>query len=126
VWVAACGGPARPAQLISVPLEIESQSRKPNYAAAVGEESVHAGDGVVVIEAEKDFSLRLSGIALEAGERGARIHVRIPGWHNGQVLAGTVTGKDEIRLESDLRISAIPQPPLFSQQPAAEELSRDQ
>jgi Chaperone for flagella basal body P-ring formation len=126
MWVAACGGPARPAQLFSVPLQIESRSGKPSYAAAVPQEIVHVGDGVVVIESEKDFSLRLSGIALEAGQQGSKIHVRIPAWHNGQVLAGAVTGKDEVRLGSDLHLSAIPQPPLFSDEPAAGESSRDQ
>lgn len=126
MWVAACGGPARPAQLFSVPLQIESRSGKPSYAAAVPQEIVHVGDGVVVIESEKDFSLRLSGIALEAGQQGTKIHVRIPAWHNGQVLAGAVTGKDEVRLESDLHLSAIPQPPLFSDEQAAGESSRDQ
>lgn len=128
IWVEACGGQPRPAQLISLPLDGRSQTRNGTQIAAapIPQQSVHTGDGVVVLESDKDFSVRLSGVALEAAQQGARIHVRIPAWHNGEVLVGTVTAKNEIQLLAGAQRFPLPQPSLFPHQTAAGESDRDQ
>jgi hypothetical protein len=112
IWVEACGSQARPAQLISVPLENQSRTRNgtPIGPAPIPQQIVHTGDGVVVVESDTDLSVRLSGVALEAGQQGARIHVRIPAWHNGEILVGTVSGKDEIRLQAGAQRFSVTQP----------------
>jgi Chaperone for flagella basal body P-ring formation len=101
VWVEACGASRSPAQLIWIPLIPEEKSRATASEVNPQASLVRVGDGVVVLESSTGFSMRLSGVALEAGEQGSRIHVRIPAWHSGEVLVGTVSGRDEIRLENE-------------------------
>jgi hypothetical protein len=128
IWIEACGGQARPAQLISLPLDGRSQTRNGVQIAAapISQQSVHTGDSVVVVESDKELSVRLSGVALEAGQQGARVHVRIPAWHNGEVLVGTVSGKDEIRLLAGAQRFPLPQPSLSLHETTAGESDRDQ
>lgn len=100
-WVEACSGPERPAQLLWIPLVAEQN--QPEAPVAVEDQVddqvlVRLGDAVAVVKSGDVFSMRLSGQALESGERGKRMRVRIDAWHKGMVVIGTVSGKDEIQL----------------------------
>jgi len=59
---------------------------------------VHVGDAVVVTQASGAFSMRLAGHALQAGELGGKVRVEISAWHNTTIVAGKISGKDEVRL----------------------------
>ncbi len=101
IWIETCEGPERPARLTWIPLILEKKSLEARSSlAAVDNPMVRLGDGVVVVESGDTLSMRLSGQALEAGELGQKIRVRIAAWRNGAVVIGTIAGKDEIRLSN--------------------------
>jgi Chaperone for flagella basal body P-ring formation len=98
-WIESCSGPEHPAQLFWIPLPFET-NRAVTRMDAAGQDSilVRLGDDVLVVKSGDTFSMRLAGQALEAGEKGKRVHVRIKAWRDSRVLVGTVSGKDEIDL----------------------------
>jgi hypothetical protein len=98
-WIQECGASKQPAQLLWVPLSLEKEPRRAKLAVAQEDHLlVRAGDEVVVTQASDSFSMRLAGHALQAGELGSSIRVEVHAWHNTTVLAGKISGKDEIRV----------------------------
>jgi hypothetical protein len=100
-WIQACSDSPRPAQLLWAPLSLEKTSRDPVAPAVIEQQDhllVHVGDAVVVTQASAAFSMRLAGHALQAGELGGKVRVQISAWHNTTVVAGKISGKDEVRL----------------------------
>jgi hypothetical protein len=98
VWVRACDA-AGPALLTWVPLGRRQRSRE-RLSPALVDPLVHSGDAVAVLESGGAISMHLSGKAIEAGELGEKIRVRINALQNGAVVVGTVSGKDEISLSN--------------------------
>lgn len=103
IWIRACDAPG-PALLTWVPLAAPPSGQGkalPLSAVAAPSASsplVRSGDAVVVLESGKVISMRLSGRAMEAGARGARVRVRITAVPNGAIVSGIVLGQDEISL----------------------------
>jgi hypothetical protein len=102
VWVRACDA-AGPALLTWVPLVrplMRRQRSRESLSPAPVDPPVHSGDVVAVLESGGAISMHLSGNAIEAGELGEKIRVRINALQNGAVVVGTVSGKDEISLSN--------------------------
>jgi hypothetical protein len=97
-WIQACGPSHRPAQLLWAPLSLEKDAQSAKTAVHEDHLLVHLGDDVVVTQASGSYSMRLAGHALQAGELGSSIRVEIHAWHNTTVLAGKISGKDEVRV----------------------------
>jgi hypothetical protein len=98
-WIQACGASKQPAQLLWAPLSLEREPRSAKLAVVREDHLlVHLGDDVVVTQTTGSFSMRLAGHALQAGELGSSIRVEVHAWHNTTVLAGKISGKDEVRV----------------------------
>jgi hypothetical protein len=99
-WIKACGDSQQPAQLLWAPLSLEKDRTFAKPASAKKEDHllVHLGDDVVVTQASGVFSMRLAGHALQAGELGSDIRVEVHAWNNTTILAGKISGKDEVRV----------------------------
>jgi hypothetical protein len=98
-WIQACGASIQPAQLLWAPLSLEKETHGAKLAPTREDHFlVHLGDEVVVTQATSSFSMRLVGHALEAGELGNSIRVEVHAWHNTTVLAGKISGKNEVRV----------------------------
>jgi len=99
-WIKACGASPQPAQLLWAPLSLEKDAPFAKPASEKKEDHllVHLGDDVVVTQTSASFSMRLAGHALGSGELGSKIQVEIHAWHNTTILAGKISGKDEVRV----------------------------
>jgi flagella basal body P-ring formation protein FlgA len=98
-WIKPCGASPQPAQLLWAPLSLEKATPLAKPASEKEDHLlVHIGDDVVVTQTEASFSMRLAGHALGSGELGSKIQVEIHAWHSTTILAGKISGKDEVRV----------------------------
>lgn len=84
-WLQSCDSPEAPARLTWVEMKPDESSEA--RATAV---DVKAGDGIMFLSSTSDVSIALRAVALESGNTGQVVHVRVRSFHGDRVLAARV------------------------------------